>query len=376
MKAKLFAASALAAALLIAGVPLGTGSASASTAGDKTTIMLAGDSITEGLDGDYTWRYRLAMEFRRQLISDEVDLVGPRTNPKGGYGHYLGGRNWDLNHDGTGGTTLNYQKNLIGGEIETYRPDILVSFLSTNDFLDIPRSNPGMSAEAMLPLYEARVERVLDDWKSYIDAVRAARPATKIVLGELITPRVPQSIRDEYNSRLAQLANTSWFALGSPIEIAQLAGNIWSSGRYLYDTIHPAPTGETYLAQRFAEAIRGLDSGLFPGPIQIERPNVLWDPVLKPRITVSGQRITVHYAYTAKFSSARAMRVKFGNPRTGKIRLSNFRLVANYTSWTSARLVPGTYRIRIQANRVYMNSTWSPVFTVTVKRPQGATAPR
>lgn len=374
MKANVFAAGALAAALLIVGALPGAGSASAAELAPPTTIMLAGDSITEGLDGDYTWRYRLAMEFRRQNVAHLVDLVGPKIDPRGGYGHYLGGRDWDLDHDGTSGTTLNRQVPLIGSEIETYQPDILVSFLGTNDFLEVPRSHPDASADELLVLYQARIERVLEDWKSYIDAVRAARPATKIVLGEVVSPRIPQSIRDDYNARLTQLATTTWFGLGSPIEVAQLAGNIWASSRYLYDNLHPTPTGDTYLAQRFAEAIGAVDSDLFPGAIAIERPNVLWDPVLAPKITVSGQRIVVRYGYTARYSSARAMRVRLGAPGTGKVRLTKFRSVASSTIWTSTRLRPGTYRVRIQANRVSMNSTWSRVYAVKVKKPRNATA--
>lgn len=366
MKAKLIAAGALAAALLIAGVPLGSGSASAAITPTKTRVMLAGDSITEGLDGDYTWRYRLAMELKRQGTSDLVDLVGPKTNPKGGYGHYLGGRAWDLNHDATGGTTLSYQLNNIGSEVATYKPDILVSYLGTNDFLAVPRAaeNAGKTPEELMPQYEAKITEVLDNWKTYLNQVRAAKPSVKIVLGELITPRVPESIRNSYNDQLRRLSETSWFALGSPIAVAQLDSPLWTSSRYLYDTIHPAPTGETKLAQLFATAIDDLDGDLFPATIAIERSFVAWNPPLKAKIAVVGRRITMDWAYTATYNRITKMRVKIGTVSTGTARVTAF---TPTTSFRTAALKPGTYRIRLQANRTYMNSTWSPVYVVKVK---------
>src|SRR5689334_9799864 len=97
MKVKFLAASVLAAALLAVGVPVGAHAADAATPA-KTKIMFAGDSITEGVDGDYTYRYRMAMEFKRQGLLNTVDFVGPRIWPAHGtYRHYLAA-GWDTNH--------------------------------------------------------------------------------------------------------------------------------------------------------------------------------------------------------------------------------------------------------------------------------------
>ncbi len=41
-------------------------------------IMLEGDSITQGVDGDYTWRYRFYRELVRQRV--RFDFVGTRTS--------------------------------------------------------------------------------------------------------------------------------------------------------------------------------------------------------------------------------------------------------------------------------------------------------
>src|SRR5699024_10288110 len=46
-------------------------------------IMLGGDSITHQFSGDYTWRWRLWREFRRQGVP--VDFVGVRSYPAPDY---------------------------------------------------------------------------------------------------------------------------------------------------------------------------------------------------------------------------------------------------------------------------------------------------
>src|SRR3569623_1685870 len=115
MKSRILACGALAAALLATGVPLGIGSASAAP---TVRIMMAGDSITQGRNGDYTWRYRFDAELQRQGVTD-VDLVGPKKDPTSygsAYAHYLAG-GWDTDHDATSGTFLAYQVSRLGDEV-------------------------------------------------------------------------------------------------------------------------------------------------------------------------------------------------------------------------------------------------------------------
>ncbi len=53
--------------------------ADASPAAAPVRIMVNGDSISQGFDGDVNWRYRLWQEIRRQHVS--VDMVGPFDAP-------------------------------------------------------------------------------------------------------------------------------------------------------------------------------------------------------------------------------------------------------------------------------------------------------
>lgn len=372
MKTKLLVVASLAATLVIAGAPVGAGQASAAAPVNRVKIMAAGDSITEGVDGDYTWRYRFVSELKRQGVAN-VDMVGPRKLPKGGQRHYLAS-GWDIDHDATGGTSLRQQVSNIRADVRGARPDILISYLGTNDFLDIPRSNIGMSPAQMLPLYRARMDRVLKDWRSYVANARAEMPDLKIVLGELFTPRVPVEIRDEYNQKLSKLA-AELSALQPRVEVAQLAGEVWASSRYLYDTIHPAPTGETLLAQKFAEAAHAVSTGLFPKAIVIQRGFVAWNPPLRPKIRAVKQRVELDWKFTARYSTVKRIRIKFGSTANSKVTVTKFRTVSaasNSTKWTSKKLKPGTYKIQLQGSRGFMNSTWSKVYTVKVKAPKKA----
>ena len=363
MNAKLLAAGALAAALLIAGVPLGTSSA---TAGTAKKIMLAGDSITQGRNGDYTWRYRFAMELKRQGVSN-VDLVGPNRYPhsfgSSGVHHYLAS-GWDADHDAVSGTTLSAQVGSIGGQVATYQPDILVSFLGTNDLMEIARKYPSATSAQLLPLYRQRIDEMIANWKLYISKARAAKSGLEIVLGEVVAPEVPVEIRDEYNADLADVARDS-SVLQKPVVLAQLAGSIWSSPQYLYDGLHPTPTAETQLAQKFAEAINEAEPGFFPSEIKIQRAYVPWNPPLQTKIVVTGRRLNLSWAYTATANTVTKMRVKVTTVRSGSQRLGAFQ---SATRWKSQPLKPGTYRLSIQGSRGSMTSTWSPAILVKITK--------
>lgn len=330
--------------------------------------MLAGDSITQGRDGDYTWRYRFDRELQRQHVTD-VSLVGPKKYPRSygsKYPHYLVGSGWETDHDATSGTTLHYQLGLIKQDMEAATPDILVSYLGTNDFLRVPEENPGVTGADLMAAYEQKITQAIDDWGTYVDTVRSVDPNEKIVLGELVSPNIPQSIRDDYNSKLATFAtNKAGIGVGAPsIVVAQLAGSLWSSSDYLYDGVHPTPTAETFLAQRFAESVNEVSPGLFPGPITIQQDHVVpWDPPLTAKVKIARGRIHLDWSFALAYNSATQMRVKLINLRTMKARILPFQTAAR---WTSPKLPAGHYRYRLQAARVRMHSLWSPAYAVKV----------
>lgn len=370
MKRHLLAVGGLATALVVVGSSLLGVQASAAGATPRTTIMIAGDSISQGLAGDFTWRYRFAAELARQRVTD-VDLVGPRTNTAGAYSHYLVGTGWDQAHAATSGTTLAREVDFIAAEVATYKPDVLITFLGTNDFLAIPRdpANATKTPDEMAQLYDAKITEVLDLWTTYINRVQAKAPSIDLVLGEVFTPRVPAEVRLKYNTALSELAQQQSNELtGSKLVVAQLDGDVWGSARYLYDTIHPTPTGETLLGQRFAETLETIDPSLFPDAIQIQRAYVPWTPPLAVKIRVVGRKVRLDWTQTTRWNAIRAVRVKFGPVKARSARVTPYRQTYAGTTWTSARLKPGKYTFRIQGSRIFMTSGWSRAYTVRIKK--------
>lgn len=370
MKCRLPAVGVLAAALLLVGSPLLGAQASAAGATPRTRIMIAGDSISQGLAGDFTWRYRFAAELTRQHVTD-VDLVGPKTGTSGAYSHYLVGSGWDQAHDATSGTTLAVEVDRIANEVATYRPDVLVSFLGTNDFLDIQRDprNAGKKPTELAPVYDAKITEVIDLWETYLDRVQAQEPSIDVVLGEVFTPRLPAWVRTKYNAELAQVAEKqSNDLLGSHVVVTQLDGDVWASARYLYDRTHPTPTGETLLGQRFAETIATLDPAIFPGPIRIQRAYVPWTPPLAAKVRVVGRRVVIAWGYTTRYNGIRAVRVLHRGGKADRTRVSGYRPTYRGTTWTSARLKPGRHVFRIQGSRVAMTSGWSRAYAVRIPK--------
>jgi hypothetical protein len=300
-------------------------------------IMLAGDSITHGFDGDFTWRYRLFQEFARQAVP--VDFVGPRRYPYGGRDVYLA-TGWDSDHDAMGGSTLAGNVGSIGTDVATYVPDVLVAEYGTNDLL-----------------HGATPMEVLASWRSYIANVRAARPDVKIVLGEVATPKA--GARGEVNAGLQSLAAELTTA-ESPIVVADLDSPSWVPSRDTRDLVHPNPTGETLIAQRMAEALEAL--GVLPGTPEVARAFVPWTPPLQAAVRRHGRRLAIDWSSARKSYRLHEVRVRVTSLRTHHSTTRSF-------GWhplhmTTARLHPGRYRIVLRGMRGTTVSRWgTPVVT-------------
>jgi lysophospholipase L1-like esterase len=357
----------LACALALAG-PVGTSGAASPQSGRPVRVMLAGDSLTQGFDGDYTWRYRLDRELVRQHVN--VDLVGPKKWPKGGHHHYLA-TGWDTDHDGTAGTRLLTQVSRIADDMRPYQPDILVSYLGTNDLVELSTSiammSPRPSAQERAQLLLTGLEKMRSEYAAYLQAALAVNPHLKVVLGQLVTRNVDTQTIDNYNDNILPALVSEFSTPAHPIVIAHLRDRHWASTSYLYDGTHPTPTGETLFAQRFAQALDSFrygTSGLFPGPIRIQQASVAWNPALRPKIVISDRSIAVDLGRSMTRNRATAMRVKLVVVRTAARRNSAFG--PNPVFRTHA-LQPGTYRIRVQVARKAMISAWSRVYTIQVR---------
>jgi hypothetical protein len=306
-----------------------------------TRIMLAGDSITQGFDGDFTWRYRLYQELTRQQVP--FDFVGPRDEPYGGRNTYLA-TGWDTDHDAKGGTTLNAQLANITGDMAAYLPDVLVALYGTNDLRN-----------------GATPAQLMDRWRLYVARARAVRPDVKLVLGEVYSVHAPG--RDESNALLQGLA-AELSTEESPVVVAHLDSPDFSVTRDTYDGTHPTPTGEMRLAQRVAEALH-LDGTVAATP-QIAQSYVPWTPPLKAVVHRVGHRLRLDWSASKHRYRAREARVRWTNLRTGRSTTTRWR------RWparvTTPPLRPGRWRIEVQGSRRTMTAVWGPAVVRRVPR--------
>lgn len=371
--------------LLVSALAFGGAPLPAASAAPLPRVMIVGDSVAHQYDGDYTWRYRVWREFQRQKAP--VDFVGPFRWGYGVNNTYLGGKGWDSQHDAQGATRItdfldttptpgspNAGRFNITKDVATYRPDLIVSVLGTNDVNDglavrpsffTPSIREQLEAEGRTPAVEARVDTLLDqvlaNYAALLASARSVKPNLKIVVAEVTSQRIDPWIRDKVNAALAGLPDTST----SPLVVAPADDPKWALPGYTVDGIHPTPTGDMLMAQRVLLGIRSVWPAALKTSPKVPQTTVAWNPVLKPSIKVSGRRITLNWATSTRANTVFAVRVKFVNAQTLKTTYATY---AHTTGWTSGVQKPGNYRVRLQGIRGNMTSTWSPAFPVKVPR--------
>ena len=212
-------------------------------------VLITGDSITQGRNDEYTWRYRLAKEFQRQGVP--VDFVGSYTNPwvDPGYSRsrYLD-PHFDHDHFAKAGWQVRNMIGSIGAEVRKQQPDVIVMAAGT---LDFRRHDDDPATETAL--------------RAWIAAVQSAKPDTRIILSPVLA--VDNDDASKENPRIARYdAHLPGIAAElstptSPITVAATTLG-WNPKRMTYDGIHPTPSSETLIEQRIAEEMQRV--GLLP----------------------------------------------------------------------------------------------------------------
>jgi lysophospholipase L1-like esterase len=240
------------------------------------SIMIVGDSITQGHEGDWTWRYRLWEWFDNEGIA--VDFVGPfigtfppdsdigpsaeamstmapppgvpPTGPAITFGGYAVGvkKDFDSNHFGAWGRQLALDRDLIHSMVQAYNPDYLLVLLGFNDL-------------AWYPFFSS--EDLLQNMESFVHQARTAKPNMKFLIGNIpqrlrIEARPELAIRtDKYNELLAD-AIPSWSTTSSPVALAkmrELYACDLDACPAAYDGLHPNVLGEYQIAQAFSRTL-------------------------------------------------------------------------------------------------------------------------
>lgn len=341
------------------------------------SIMVVGDSISQGLEGDYTWRYRLAEHLK--AAGRDVIFVGPyrgttrlpstlpanfpdESAPPYFNGVYRNGLTFDSDHFAQWGRQAHQTKNDIQARVSQYQPKYLLVELGFND-LGWGVSNP---------------DGLIADMRSLIAKARAGRPDVRILVAT-VPQRTPLDAQPDlgskisaYNAKLGpalQALNTAT----SPVRLVDIAAG-YDAYTDAYDGLHPNPQGEHKIAKGFA--------------------NVLWNQFqLGAAYTIPSESIPqmVPYSPTSMRATATANGIElqwqhsFGasgywlyqRDATAGEGFQRLPLPIPADSWKVNWVVPGhRYEFRVVAIRGNTTApTESPIASVTVANLQTAAGP-
>ncbi|KAH8900430.1 SGNH hydrolase [Thozetella sp. PMI_491] len=281
------------------GYLLGSSSGKAGSAGHNKPmrVMIVGDSISQGWEGAYTWRYRLWEWFRDNDVdvtfvgpyngtvpapidggSDkpfwtptfgpvtraETPRIAPRVNTKdGGYARdvdpafLVNGRE----HFAVWGQSAHIDATLIAEQIRNHRPNYVFVELGFNDLA------------WAVELYEERIVNLLTAMESLINNARAVDPKLRFAVSN-----VPQrtklgqlpAMTQDYNHRLYK-AIPKWSSPGSPVEFVNFEA-VYSCGTdgcpAGFDGLHPNHRGDFEIAYAFSTTLHEK-YGMGRAPLQL-----------------------------------------------------------------------------------------------------------
>jgi hypothetical protein len=228
--------------LVAAFLATGAGAPAAATAatgvaGDVTRVMMIGDSVTHGSDGDYTWRYFSWRGLEQTGAS--VDFVGPQTTTLDGGGY--ADPDFDQDHASRWGMAMwemldNPHEGAprISTLIEDHDPDVVVEALGVNDLTWLGFEADGMADQVRELVAEARAT------KADVDIVLAGVPQGWI-------DKV-----DDYNALLpglaAELSTDDSRVVAAPVP--DFTQNVDT-----YDLAHPTTAGQVKIAAAVSAAL-------------------------------------------------------------------------------------------------------------------------
>ena len=228
-----------------------------------TTLMIVGDSISEGSAGDYTWRFRLWEHLKASGVAD-VAFVGPRRGlddlsrpqPNADSGDYADS-GFDENHLALWGEPLVAVIGQVGHRVHEFDPDIVLTLLGINDLIWQDRTALQME----------------QDTRTYVAEVRRHKSGAGLVFGRLLPnfrtaedPSFSGAVA-EFNDRLESLA-AELSQASSPVAVAATDDG-YEPALHTWDGIHPNSNGEIRIAAAFADVLAQVfDLGsLYPRPL-------------------------------------------------------------------------------------------------------------
>lgn len=289
-------------------------------------VMFEGDSITQSRNGEASYRYYLWREFQRQGVA--ADFVGPYSAPQkraeAPASYWFD--DFDKDHAAKAGSTFKYHSAYEISWLTTYHPDVLVLMLGINDA--ITRSG----------------DQIAGDTLEFLTRAWGVDPGLRVVLAQITSTKRGSYVDRNAASNLANTLVASKLADDPRVVFAHTRQGgadpalDWDPSILTFDGTHPNATGDTWLAQRLAQALH--QAGYLPrGDIDIYR-TVQWDPRPRNVVHVSGRQVAVswHSAQLRLFGSLE--RVKITTARGRRVARSTWQ---TGDEW-STRLPAGRYR--------------------------------
>lgn len=216
---------ALAAAVAVALTLTGGAAVAADQPPAPVRIMPLGDSITYGVGTPAHDSYRTDLLRRLTAAGAEVDLVGSQRSGTGP----------DRDHEGHPGWTIAQLTERIDGWLATYRPDVVLLHIGTNDM------HAGNTAAAR-------------DLADLLDRIHAARPSADVLVAKIIglgrTPRTGAQAKrtDAFNRAVERVVA----ARGAPF---RLVDHTDVRGIDMVDRLHPNAFGFRAMAWNWYRAL-------------------------------------------------------------------------------------------------------------------------
>ncbi|NEO99351.1 MAG: hypothetical protein F6K58_11850 [Symploca sp. SIO2E9] len=210
---------------------LGTGivtGKSRQSSGAPIRIMPLGDSNTRGFGSDISG-YR--DDLSNFLVADglKVDFVGSQST---------GSNQFDDNHEGHGGWTINEIAGSVNGWLDTYNPEIILLMLGTND------------------TYNSNANQMANRLSQLIDQITSESPNAQLLVGSVIpntNSQRKQQITEDFNSKIPGIVNNK-AAQGQQVTFVDV-GAVLNANDLLPDGVHATPQGYHKIAKVWEEAI-------------------------------------------------------------------------------------------------------------------------
>jgi lysophospholipase L1-like esterase len=193
-------------------------------------IMPLGDSITQGDFRRNSYRRPLW-----QRLHDEgfrVDFVGSLKR------NYIAGppdKDFDRDHEGHWGWTINQVLERLDGWVRAAAPDVALVHLGTNDLFR------GDDAET-----------IARELAEVVAVLRSVNPRMAIFIAELIPARGLERAYILVNAQIRALASLS--TSESPVTIVDMFTG-FDVDIHTYDGVHPNAAGESFIAERWFRAL-------------------------------------------------------------------------------------------------------------------------